>query len=143
MFIYFVYLVKWQFHWSFLLFLVSFSYISPLIFISFLLPDSLVTQKVKHPSIMQETWFHSLGREDPLEKEMTTHFSTLAWKIPWTEEPGRLQSMGLQIVRHNWETSLSPFPSNFGYCCLDVGLGHLFNIVLLPEVCLGHYQVSF
>ena len=45
---------------------------------------------------MQETWVQSLGREDPLEKEMTTHSSILAWKIPWTEEPGRLQSMGLQ-----------------------------------------------
>ena len=45
---------------------------------------------------MRETWVRSLGREDPLEKEMTTHSSTLAWKIPWTEEPGRLQSMGSQ-----------------------------------------------
>ena len=49
----------------------------------------------------QETWVQSLGREDALEKEMATHSSTLAWKIPWTEEPGRLQSMGSQRVGHN------------------------------------------
>ena len=45
---------------------------------------------------MQETWVQFLGQEDPLEKEMATHFSVLAWRIPWTEEPGRLQSMGSQ-----------------------------------------------
>ena len=55
---------------------------------------------------MQETWVQSLGQEDPLEKEMATHSSTLAWKIPWTEKPGRLQSMGSQRVRHDWATSL-------------------------------------
>ena len=54
---------------------------------------------VKNPPVMQETqetWIRSLGREDPLEKEMETHFSNLAWKTPWTGEPGGLQSMGLQ-----------------------------------------------
>ena len=50
---------------------------------------------------MRETWVQSLSREDPLEKEMATHSSTLAWKIPWTEEPGRLQSMGLQRIGHD------------------------------------------
>ena len=50
--------------------------------------------------------FQSLSWEDPLEKEMATHYSTLAWRIPWREEPGRLQSMGLQRVRHDWVTSL-------------------------------------
>ena len=50
---------------------------------------------------MQETWVRSLGQEDPLEKEMATYSSTLAWKIRWTEEPGRLQSMGLQRIGHN------------------------------------------
>ena len=50
---------------------------------------------------MQETWVQSLGQEDPLEKEMATHSSILAWKIPWSEEPDRLQSMGLQRVRHD------------------------------------------
>ena len=56
---------------------------------------------VKHLSTMRETWVQSLGREDALEKEMATHSSTTAWKIPWTEEPGRLQSMGSQRVGHN------------------------------------------
>ena len=56
---------------------------------------------VKHLPIMQETQVKSLGREDPLEKEMATRSSTLAWKIPRTEEPGRLQSMGSQKVRHD------------------------------------------
>ena len=56
---------------------------------------------------MRETWVRSLGREDPLEKEMATHSSILAWRIPWTEEPGGLQFMGLQRVGHDWATSLS------------------------------------
>ena len=57
----------------------------------------------------QETRVRSLGRGDPLQKEMATHSSILAWKIPWTEEPGRLQSMGSQRVRPDWATSLSLF----------------------------------
>ena len=56
---------------------------------------------VKHLSRMLETPVGSLGQEDPLEKEMATHSSTIAWKIPWTEETGRLQSMGSQRVRHD------------------------------------------
>jgi len=56
---------------------------------------SLVTQSVKNLFEMQETCIRSLGQEDPLEKEMATHSSTLVWKFPWAEEPGRLQSMGL------------------------------------------------
>ena len=55
---------------------------------------------------MQETQVQSLGQEDPLEEEMATHSSILVWKIPWTEEPGRLQSMGSQRVGHDWATSL-------------------------------------
>ena len=61
---------------------------------------------VKHPPAMWETRVRSLDWEDPLEKETATHSSTLAWKILWTEEPGRLQSMESQRVRHNWTTSL-------------------------------------
>ena len=60
-----------------------------------------MAQTVKRLSAMQETRVQSLGREDPLEKEMATHSSTLAWKIPWTEEPDRLQSTGSQRVRHD------------------------------------------
>ena len=62
---------------------------------------SLVAQMVKRLPAMQETWVQSLGQGDPLEKEMATHSSILAWKIPWTEEPDRLQSMGLQRVRYD------------------------------------------
>ena len=61
----------------------------------------LVAQMVKHLTTMWETQVRPLGWEDPLEKEMTAHSSTLAWRIPWTEEYGRLQSMGLQRVGHN------------------------------------------
>ena len=60
-----------------------------------------LAQTVKCLAAMLETQVQSLGQEDPLEKEMSTHSSTLAWKIPWTEEPGRLQSMGSQRVRQD------------------------------------------
>ena len=59
-----------------------------------------MTQTVKRLPTVQETWVRTLGQEDPLEKEMATHSSTLAWKIPWMEERGKLQSMGSQRVRH-------------------------------------------
>ena len=62
---------------------------------------SLVVQMVKNLPAMWETRVQSLGWEDPLEKEMATHSNILAWKIPWTEEPGGLQSMGSQRVRHD------------------------------------------
>ena len=62
---------------------------------------SLVAQTVKRLSAMQETQVRSLGREDPLERAMAIHSSTLAWKIPWTEVPDRLQSMGSQRVGHD------------------------------------------
>ena len=63
--------------------------------------SSLVAQKVKHLPTMRETKVRSLAGEDPLEKEMAPHSSTLAWKIPWTEEPDRLQPMGSQRVGHD------------------------------------------
>ena len=62
---------------------------------------SLLAQTVKRLPGMQETWVRSLGWENPMEKEMATHSSTLAWKIPWMEEPGRLRPTGKQRVRHN------------------------------------------
>ena len=65
------------------------------------LSNSLVAQTVKHLPTMREIWVQSLGREDLLEKEVAPHSSILAWKIPWTEEPGGLQSMGSQRVRHD------------------------------------------
>ena len=82
--------IRWPKYWSF-----SFS-------------NSLVTQTVKPLPAMRETRVRSLGWEDPLEKEMATHPSTLAWKIPWTEEPGRLQSVGSQS-----RTRLSNFTFTF------------------------------
>ena len=60
-----------------------------------------MAQRLKRPHAMQETWVQSLGQEDSLEKEMATHSSILAWRIPWREEPGRLQSTGSQRVRHD------------------------------------------
>ena len=75
-----------------------------------LLWASLVAQKLKRLPAMQETQVWSLGREDPLEKEMVTHSSILAWRIPWTEKPGRLQSMVSQKSR----TRLSDFTHS---CC--------------------------
>ena len=71
---------------------------------------SLVAQRIKCLPAMRETWVWSLDRKDPLKKEMATHSSILAWRIPWTEEPGELQPMGSQRVRHDWATSLSFFP---------------------------------
>ena len=62
---------------------------------------SLVAQRVKNMPAMRETWVQYMGWEDPLEKGMATHSSILAWRIPLTEEPGRLKSMGLQGVTHN------------------------------------------
>ena len=70
---------------------------------------SLVSQRLKRLPVMQKTWVWSLGREDPLEKEMATHSSILAWEIPWTEEPGGLQSTGSQKSL----TRLSNFPFTF------------------------------
>ena len=65
----------------------------------------LVPQTVKNLPAMQEIWVWPLGQENPLEKETATHSSVPAWKIPWTEEPGGLQSMGLQRTEHNWATN--------------------------------------
>ena len=70
--------------------------------------SATLAQMVKCVSTMRETWVRSLGWEDPLEKEMAIHSSTIAWKIPWTEEPGRLQPMGLQS-----RTRLSDFTFTF------------------------------
>ena len=75
---------------------------------------SLVAQTVKHLPVMQVTQVWSLGWEDPLEKEMATHSSILAWRILWIEEPGRLQSMGSQKFGHNWATSLC-----FAFCSIS------------------------
>ena len=117
---------------------------------------SLVGQMVKRLPATRETQVRSLGQEDPLEKEMATHSSTLVWKIPWTEESSRLQSMGSQRVRHNWATSLSlsriftpssPPGSPIHRCplyCSGVKLNmfqdHYDSVLKLPpDYCLLHY----
>ena len=66
-----------------------------------------MAQLIKNPLPVQETQFWSLGREDPLAQEMANHSSILAWKIPWIEEPGGLQSMGLQRVGYDWTYTLN------------------------------------
>ena len=71
------------------------------VMIKILIGASLVAQMVKNLPAMRDSLVRSLGQEDPLEKGMATHSSILAWRIPWTEEPGGLQSMGLQRVRHD------------------------------------------
>ena len=63
-----------------------------------------MAQMVKNVPVMQETWVWSLGQEDPMEKGMATHSSILTWRIPWIEEPGKLQFMESQRVRHDWAT---------------------------------------
>ena len=73
--------------------------------------DSLVVQMVKKPPVMWETWVQSLGWEDPLEKGMATHSSIPSWRIPWTKDPRRLPSMGLQS-----QTQLSDFHFHFNVC---------------------------
>ena len=74
--------------------------------------DDLVAQLVKNLPAVQQTWVQSLGREDPLEKEMATHSSTLAWRIPRTEEPSRIQPIGSQRVGHNCATNFFTFSEN-------------------------------
>ena len=86
-----------------------------------------MAQRVKHLPTTWETRVRSLGQEDPLEKEMATHSSTLAWKIAWTEKPGRLQSMGSQRVRHDWATSLSKQLLAFCYCWVTLSLQYLYQ----------------
>ena len=71
---------------------------------------SLVVQTVKNLPAVWETWVQSLGQGDPLEKGMATHSSVLVWRIPWTEKPGGLQSMGSQRVRHDWVTNTLALP---------------------------------
>ena len=95
---------------------------------------SLVAQMVKHLSARQETWVWSLCWEDPLKKEMATHSSTLAWKIPWTEEPGRLQSMGLQKSQ-TWLNDFTTFSDGPYFLS---SRGSLFLSHLIQWLCLLH-----
>ena len=83
--------------------------ICELLFLLGMYGTSLVAQTVKNLPVMQEAGVRSQGQEDPLEKGKGTHSSILAWRIPWTEEPGGLQSIGLQRVEHNWVTNTFTF----------------------------------
>ena len=89
----------------------SFQIVAPFIFMWYLHYHwvSLVAQMVKNLPVMQETQAWSLGQEDPLEKEMATQFNILAWKIPQTEKPGKLQSTESQRVGHDWATNTFTF----------------------------------
>ena len=101
---------------------------------------SLVAQMVKSLPAMQETWVRSLVQEDPLKKGVATHSSILAWRIPWRKEPGGLQSMASQRVRHNWATKQqkqTPALSfiltlNFGRALLEQSLQFSYNQINLP-----------
>ena len=96
-----------------------------------------MAQTVKRPPAMWETQVRFLGREDPLEKEMAIHSSTLAWKISWMEKPGRLQSMGSQRVGHDWATSLSLMDLTVSVKHI---LMHKFSYMSLKH--LGYINVS-
>ena len=85
-----------------------------------------MAQRLKRLPEMWETRVQSLGREDALEKEVATHSSTLAWRIPWREEPGRLQSMGSQRVGHDWATSLHFFTSKGQFSSVQFSCVWLF-----------------
>ena len=93
---------------------------------------SLVAQTVKNMPAMQETWVQSVGQEDPLEEGMATHSSILAWRIPWTREPGRLQSMGLQswtqLSYTHTHTHTHTHTQKSGHCPLLV----LFSVCVFP-----------
>ena len=103
---------------------------------------SLGAQLVKNPPAMWETWVWSLGRKDPLEEGVATHSSILAWRIPWTEESGRLQSMGSQRVRHNWATehtahihciinTVNPVPFSFSSNFFPPPLGQVQAVITM------------
>ena len=104
----------------------------------FLVLKSSLAQRLKRLPAMQETRVQSLGRKDPLEKEMATYSSILAWRIPWMEEPGRLQSTGLQRVGHDWAISLH----SLGPCSFFThqSLLHLLNANSLLS-CVSQYRL--
>ena len=103
--------------------------------------SSLVAQAVKNLPAMQENWIQSHGWEGPLEKGMATHSTILAWRIPWTKEPGRLQSMGLQRVRHDWATNtfISFSSTSLGF---PGGTGGKASTSYLPQTTSRASQVA-
>ena len=107
---------------------------------------SLVAQVVKHLYQRQETQVQSQDQKDPLEKEMETHSSTLAWKIPWTEDPGRPQSMGLHRVGHYWVSSLSLcYNERWVQLCSSLNiLWHCpsLGLLFLAKNCAKHWEYN-
>ena len=102
-----------------------------------------MAQTVKPPPTMWETRVPSLGREDPLEKEMATHSSILAWKITWMEELGWLLSMGSQRVGHDWATSLSTIYGRWHLEQIsDAKLGLLERSIICPNLLLIYKKVK-
>ena len=105
---------------------------------------SLVAQLVKNLPAMQERWVQSLVQEDPLEKEMATHSSTLAWRIPWTKEPGGLQSMVLQRVGHDCATNFhfqrleKYFPLMSSIAFIKI---HTLNVVTRSQTNFSFYSL--
>ena len=93
---------------------------------------------VKYLPTMQERWVRSLGRGDPLEKEMAIHSNTFAWKIPWTEEPGGLQSMGSQRVRHDCVTNFLYYVFVVPFLALSL-IFYKLSVTLFPFFVLVVY----
>ena len=113
----------------------------------------LVTQMVKNPPAMWETWVRSLGWEHPLEKCIATHSSIQAWRIPWTEEPGGLLSMGLQRIKHDWASKhsiysihpsihLSIYPSIYSsiHTCIHPSIHLSIHLSIHPSIHLSIHQ---
>ena len=97
---------------------------------------SLAAQIVENLPAVQETWVWSPGWEDPLEKGMATHSSILAWRIPWTEKPGGLQSMGSQRIRHDWATNTHAHThTNSIYVSIPISQFHMY--VLMYDICFS------
>ena len=99
---------------------------------------SLVAQRIKNPPAMQETWVQSLSWEDPLEEGMATPVFILAWRILWTEEPGGLQSMGSQRVRHDWATKHA-----HGFCPRPIESASAFNKLLRKPGCTQSFEKHY
>ena len=96
-----------------------------------------MAQTVKNLPVMQETQVLSLGQEDPLEKEMATHSSILAWRIPWTEEPGGLQSVGSQKVGQDWATNTQYVTHSPLFCWVLIFVLPLHKYVFLTSLLSG------
>ena len=102
---------------------------------SLLIRASLLPQRVKHLSAVQETWVQSLGWEDALEDEMATHSGTLAWRSPWMEESGRLQSMGLQMSDTTEQLHFHFLHFHQGGAGSQVGSSSAQTADLFPQLC--------